>query len=94
MVFILVNLITQKIFIMKNIKLISVILFLLTFGSFVAQSRISPEKIKFVRQGVKRFIFDNNQSILLASIIPEEVIGMSVMYPIRHYLNERLILIL
>ncbi len=73
---------------MKYVKCFSIILILFSFAVIDAKSQISPDKIKFVRQGVRRFIFDSDQSILLASLRPEEVIGMSAMYPVRHYQNE------
>lgn len=55
----------------------------------MAQSQPSPEDIQFVRQGVRRFIFDNNQSIPLSALYPSEIIGMPVMYPITHHLKEQ-----
>lgn len=61
---------------------------LLIYGNLAAQSQVSPDKIKFVRQGVHRFIFDEHQNIPLAALNPKEVIGMSAMYPITHYLDE------
>lgn len=54
----------------------------------IAQSQISPDKINFVRQGVQRMIFDENQSIPLARLEPAKIIGLSAMYPVSHYSNE------
>jgi len=61
------------------------LLVLLLTGSANAQTDFSPDKIKFVRQGVRRFIFDENLKIPLASLNPSEIIGMSAMYPTTLY---------
>lgn len=50
-----------------------------------AQSPVSPEQLKFVRQGVKRMIFDDDQSIPLASLVPGKIIGLTAMHPISEY---------
>lgn len=47
--------------------------------------QVAPEDIQFVRKGVRRFIFDENQQILLASLRPEAIIGMPAMHPVHHY---------
>ena len=60
-------------------------LVLLLVGRVNAQTNISPDEIKFVRQGVRRFIFDENQKIPLASLNPGELIGMSAMHPTTLY---------
>lgn len=82
-----------KLFSVKTIKIISVyfsfILLHIICGDLAAQNQTSPDNIKFVRQGVRRFIFDKNQSISLATLNPKEVIGMSAMYPVKHYLDEQ-----
>ncbi len=58
----------------------------LFFGeNTLAQSNPSPDQIKFVRQGVRRFIFDESQNIPLAGLYPSEIIGMSAMYPSTFY---------
>lgn len=41
----------------------------------------APQELKFVRQGVRRFVFDERHSIPLAALNPGEVIGMDAMYP-------------
>lgn len=67
-------------------------LFLLAFhflGHLLAQHPLSPDKIKFVRQGVRRFIFDEQQSIPLAALNPREIIGLSAMYPVTHMGSEK-----
>ncbi len=61
------------------------LLMIVMIGDLVAQSDVSPDNIRFVRQGVRRFIFDDNQKIPLASLKPGEVIGLSAMYPVTHY---------
>ncbi|GAB3926029.1 hypothetical protein GCM10028827_16350 [Mucilaginibacter myungsuensis] len=43
----------------------------------------TPDKINFVRQGVKRIVFDKEQSIVLASFKPANVVGLQVMHPIE-----------
>jgi hypothetical protein len=43
----------------------------------VTLSQTSPDKINFVRQGVQRMIFDEDQSIPLASLEPDKIIGIS-----------------
>ncbi|MEM9671961.1 MAG: hypothetical protein AAF992_05160 [Bacteroidota bacterium] len=55
----------------------------------VGNSQVLPSEIQFVRQGVQRMIFDEEQSILLAKLEPKAVVGLSTMYPIRHYLSEK-----
>jgi len=49
------------------------------------QSQPAPDDINFVRQGVRRFIFDDLHTIPLAALNPREIIGMSAMYPITHH---------
>ena len=67
---------------MKSLlTLLIVICFINGFG----QNSTSPEQLKFIRQGVKRMIFDEDQSIPLASLIPGKIIGLSAMFPIGHY---------
>jgi hypothetical protein len=73
---------------MKNIRYIFLFALLITSLSQVAQSQTSPDKIKFVRQGVQRMIFDEKQSIHLAGIEPQNIIGLSAMHPISHYTGE------
>ncbi len=57
-------------------------------GKKDSQSQTRPDKIKFVRQGVQRMIFDENQSIPLARLEPANIIGLSAMYPSNHYSGE------
>lgn len=54
-----------------------------------AQNAVAPDQIKFVRQGVRRLVFDEHQRIPLAAFHPEEVIGQSAMYPVTHHLEEQ-----
>ncbi len=53
------------------------------------QSQPAPDEINFVRQGVRRFLFDESHTIPLATLNPKEIIGMSAMYPITHYSEAR-----
>lgn len=50
-----------------------------------AQAQPAPSDIHFTRQGVRRFVFDNQHAIPIAALKPAEVIGMSSMYPVRQY---------
>jgi hypothetical protein len=51
-------------------KALITLLFAICFMNGFAQDSTSPEQLKFIRQGVKRMIFDEDQSIPLASLIP------------------------
>lgn len=53
-----------------------------------ARGQTKPEEIKFVRQGAQRMIFDAKQAIPLAKLEPANIVGISVMHPVRHYLND------
>jgi len=64
-------------------------LFLFTAINEAATSQVVPDEIRFVRQGVQRMIFDEEQSILLAKLEPKTVVGLSTMYPISHHSNEK-----
>lgn len=75
---------------MKISKLLPIwMLFWLSIVNLQAQNVPSPEKIKFVRQGVHRFIFDEKLALPLASLIPEEIIGIPSMYPVKHHLSTQ-----
>ncbi|NQV34622.1 MAG: hypothetical protein HQ515_18155 [Phycisphaeraceae bacterium] len=50
-----------------------------------AQNHTPPDEIDFVRQGVRRLIFDADQAIPLASLIPAEIIGLDTMHPVHVY---------
>lgn len=73
---------------MKIMNCVFLSLILLTTVGHVALSQTSPDKINFVRQGVQRMIFDEDQSIPLASLEPGKIIGFSAMYPSKHYADE------
>ena len=73
---------------MRNIKYLLIFISLVTIVDGGIQGQTSPEDIKFVRQGVRRLIFDEDQSIPLAGLEPEKIIGLSVMHPIKHYLAK------
>ena len=74
---------------MKTIRFIFFILLFLNSATYTIQSQSLPNEIKFVRQGAKRLIFDKDQSIPLASINPETIVGLEVMHPITSYLDEQ-----
>lgn len=69
---------------MKTVKAVFFLLFLFQLTPKV-QSQPYPTEITFVRQGVKRMVLDEAQSIHLAGIEPGNIIGMSAMHPVRHY---------
>jgi len=75
--------------IMKNVRYLFIFITLITTMDCLVQGQTSPDDIKFVRQGVRRLIFDEDQSIPLAKLEPGQAIGLSTMYPIRHYLDEQ-----
>ena len=73
---------------MKIMNFVFLSIIIVTSVNNVALSQTSPDKINFVRQGVQRMIFDEDQSIPLASLEPDKIIGLSAMYPASHYSNE------
>ena len=54
----------------------------------IGQSPVSPDEINFVRQGVKRLIFDPTQGIPLASLEPSALIGLSSAHPYQVYSSD------
>jgi hypothetical protein len=50
----------------------------------VVNGQTAPDEIKFVRQGVRRLIFDTDQSLPLAKLDPPKIIGFAAMHPARH----------
>lgn len=66
----------------KMMAIFSVIfLMLLVSLPFESKTQTTPEKIQFVRQGVKRIIFDKSQRIPLSSFKPAKIVGLEVMHP-------------
>lgn len=55
----------------------------------VLMGQSSPDQIDFVRQGVRRMVFDEGQSIPLAGLDPANIIGLTAMHPVHHYLDEK-----
>lgn len=53
-----------------------------------AISQVLPGEIKFVRQGVRRLVFDEGSAIPLARLVPGEVVGMASMYPVTPQANH------
>jgi len=49
------------------------------------QAQVAPDELSFIRKGVRRLIFDPDQSIRLAGLDPGKIIGLPVMHPINHY---------
>ncbi|WP_137404488.1 hypothetical protein [Echinicola rosea] len=66
----------------------SIVLIFVFLFAFPAMGQVSPDKINFVRQGAKRLVFDENQSIPLAILDPGNSVGFSAMYPTTHYGND------
>ncbi|QIA08033.1 hypothetical protein [Draconibacterium halophilum] len=64
------------------------ILLLATAVNHAALSQPSPDKINFIRQGVQRMIFDEDQSIPLAKLEPANIVGLSAMHPVSNYSTE------
>lgn len=62
---------------------------LLSICHLTASGQQKPDEINFVRQGVQRMIFDENQSIPLARLEPANIIGISAMHPAQHRLKNR-----
>jgi hypothetical protein len=73
---------------MKFMNYVFLSIILITTVNHVALSQTPPDKINFVRQGVQRMIFDEDQSIPLASLEPEKIIGLSAMHPVSQYSDE------
>lgn len=67
---------------------LTLLLFLLC-SHLTVESQITPDQIKFTRQGVRRFVFDEKQRIPLAALHPREVIGFSAMYPLTSYTEDQ-----
>lgn len=61
-----------------------VLLCLGIFFSLSLPAQPSPADIQFVRQGVRRFVFDEAQQLPLARLNPAEVIGPATMFPASH----------
>lgn len=51
----------------------------------ISAQDLVPDELKFVRKGVRRMIFDEDQSIPLAKLQPGKIIGLEAMHPITHY---------
>ncbi|MCU4164310.1 hypothetical protein [Carboxylicivirga caseinilyticus] len=74
---------------MKKFNYLLLPALLLTFAINTIQGQApSPDKINFVRQGVQRMIFDEHQSIPLAELNPEKIIGLQAMHPVDNYKTD------
>jgi hypothetical protein len=74
---------------MKLTKNFFLTIIIVTSMQFEALGQSSPDQLNFVRQGVRRMIFDEDQSIPLASLNPNKIIGFSAMHPTTHYSEEQ-----
>lgn len=70
---------------MKIFSYIFLVIIIITLPIHIVLSQTPPDKLKFVRQGVQRMIFDEDQSIPLASLDPNKIVGLSSMHPVKHY---------
>lgn len=70
---------------MKYYLSLSLLTFYCISAFQTAQCQLSPHQINFVRKGAKRLIFEPDQSISLARLNPSEIIGLSVMHPIKQH---------
>jgi len=73
---------------MKIVKSLILSLILILPANHVARAQPLPDEISFVRQGVRRMIFEEDQSILLARLEPGKIVGLSTMHPVTHYSDE------
>ena len=73
---------------MRNPICNSLFFILLGLISNNIQGQLTPENIKFTRQGVQRMIFDEDQSITISRLNPENIIGLASMHPQKHFLKE------
>ncbi|MGV3763675.1 hypothetical protein [Parapedobacter sp.] len=72
---------------MVSLRRMAFRLFLIALGALplFVQGQPAPGDINFTRQGVRRFVFDDQHTLPLAALKPAEVIGMSSMYPVSHH---------
>jgi len=73
---------------MRLSKIVFIFIIWMTVYGVPLQAQITPDKIKFTRQASKRLVFDENQTIPLAGILPDKIIGFPVMHPIAHHLKD------
>ena len=59
------------------------------YGQFGILSGQSPNEIQFVRQGVKRLIFSEDQSLPLARLDPATIVGINSMHPQTFYTVQK-----
>lgn len=76
----------NKMYLIRNLFTINLIIFFLCPLAINAQ--LAPSKINFVRQGVKRLVFDDTQAITLAKLDFNSSVGFSLMYPVNHHQAE------
>ncbi len=70
---------------MRIFRHITIYSILITLVTGTTQGQTVPDEIEFIRQGVRRMIFDEDQSIPLAGIDPKGIVGLSTMHPTSHY---------
>jgi hypothetical protein len=73
---------------MKLFKVLPVYLLLTALVHPSTQAQTRPDEINFVRQGVQRMIFNEDQSIPLAKLEPAKIVGLTAMHPTSHYSDK------
>jgi hypothetical protein len=66
---------------MKIITYLFLLLFFIISANDKVVGQTTPDKIKFIRQGVRRIIFDKSQRIPLVYFNPAKVVGLDIMHP-------------
>lgn len=66
---------------MKIITCVFLALFFIVSANNEVLCQTSPDEIKFIRQGVRRMIFDKSQRIPLSSFNPAKIVGLDLMHP-------------
>ena len=73
---------------MRIINSLILSLILILPANHLTRAQPLPDEISFVRQGVRRMIFEEDQSILLARLEPGKIVGLSTMHPVTNYSDE------
>lgn len=64
-----------------KLKKVKITVFLCAALTTLCLADITPDKIEFRRQAVRRMIFDKSQDIPLAALQPAKIIGLDLMHP-------------
>lgn len=74
---------------MNRCYVLPLVAFLGTLFQTQTLAQDSPAEITFVRQGVRRLIFDREQAIPLSCLTPGSIIGSPAMHPVSHFLDQK-----